>query len=307
MKTKKVLPLISLLFVAIMLLSVGMIAKEYRERQQDIKGFEKLADIITEVEQTEMADNVEQTEIPQEQKQSSRNLTPLFEANGDCIGWICIPNTAVNYPVMFTPEEPQKYLRKNFEGEYSVSGVPFLDGASTPECDNLIIYGHNMKNGTMFSDITQYRDIQNQIGDIPRGIWPHKVQVKHCDFFKFPLGGFRNHKVSHADKSPPAVFWIPPAYRWGCLPAGLPLPPFVDTPHRIIWRKPPQMVGIWENGKKIYKIYMEDISRLFPLPSTRREQTQMCMYCGRNQRGGKGEADILADLSNTDAEPGNCS
>ena len=62
-----------------------------------------------------MSDNVEQTETPQEQKQSSRNLTPLFEANGDCIGWICIPNTAVNYPVMFTPEEPQKYLRKNFE------------------------------------------------------------------------------------------------------------------------------------------------------------------------------------------------
>ena len=40
----------------------------------------------------------------------------------------------------------------------NVSGVPFLDGTSTPECDNLIIYGHNMKNGTMFSDITQYRD-----------------------------------------------------------------------------------------------------------------------------------------------------
>lgn len=158
MKTKKVIPLVSLLFVAIMLLSVGMIAKEYRERQQDIKGFEKLEDIITEVEQTEMTDNVEQTETPQEQKQSSRNLTPLFEANGDCIGWICISDTAVNYPVMVTPEEPQKYLRKNFEGEYSVSGVPFLDGASTPECDNLIVYGHNMKNGTMFSDITQYRD-----------------------------------------------------------------------------------------------------------------------------------------------------
>lgn len=105
-----------------------------------------------------MTDNVEQTEIPQEQKQSSRNLTPLFGANGDCIGWICIPNTAVNYPVMYTPKEPQKYLRKNFEGEYSASGVPFLDGNSTPECDNLIIYGHNMKNGTMFSDITQYRD-----------------------------------------------------------------------------------------------------------------------------------------------------
>ena len=42
MKTKKALPLISLLFVAIMLFSVGMIVKEHRERQQDIKGFEKL-------------------------------------------------------------------------------------------------------------------------------------------------------------------------------------------------------------------------------------------------------------------------
>ena len=158
MESKKVLPLISLLFAALMLLSIGMIVKEHRERQQDIKGFEKLEEIITEAEQTDMTGNVEQTETPQEQKQSSRNLTPLFEENGDCIGWICISDTAVNYPVMYTPEEPQKYLRKNFEGEYSASGVPFLDGNSTPECDNLIVYGHNMKNGTMFSDITQYRD-----------------------------------------------------------------------------------------------------------------------------------------------------
>lgn len=45
MKSKKVLPLISLLFVAIMLFSVGMIVKEHRERQQDIKGVEKLIDL----------------------------------------------------------------------------------------------------------------------------------------------------------------------------------------------------------------------------------------------------------------------
>ena len=54
MKSKKVLPLISLLFVAIMLFSVGMIVKEHRERQHDIKGFEKLEEIITEAEQTEI-------------------------------------------------------------------------------------------------------------------------------------------------------------------------------------------------------------------------------------------------------------
>lgn len=52
---------------------------------------------------------------------------------------------------------------------------------------------------------------------------------------------------------------------------------------------------------------MEDISNNFLCRSACCEQTQMCVYCGRNQRGGKGEADILTDLYNTDAEPGNCS
>lgn len=52
---------------------------------------------------------------------------------------------------------------------------------------------------------------------------------------------------------------------------------------------------------------MEDISNNFLCQSACCEQTQMYMYCGRNQRGGKREADILADLYNTDAEPGNCS
>ena len=52
---------------------------------------------------------------------------------------------------------------------------------------------------------------------------------------------------------------------------------------------------------------MEDISNNFLCQSACCEQTQMYMYCGRNQRAGKGEADILTDLSNTDAEPGNCS
>ena len=59
---------------------------------------------------------------------------------------------------MHTPQDPQKYLRKNFDCEYSSSGVPFLQENNTLDSDNLIIYGHNMKNGTMFSDITKYRN-----------------------------------------------------------------------------------------------------------------------------------------------------
>lgn len=87
--------------------------------------------------------------------QAKRNLAPLFQDNSDCIGWICIEETNINYPVMHTPEEPQKYLKKDFYGNESSSGVPFMDYRCTLNT-NIIIYGHNMKNGTMFADLKKY-------------------------------------------------------------------------------------------------------------------------------------------------------
>lgn len=78
--------------------------------------------------------------------------------NADCFGWISIAGTSINYPVMHTPDEPQKYLHKNFYGEYSQSGVPFLDSRCSSDSTNLIVYGHNMNNGTMFADVCNYTD-----------------------------------------------------------------------------------------------------------------------------------------------------
>lgn len=89
--------------------------------------------------------------------QSKRNLAPLFQENGDCIGWIYIEGTNINYPVMHTTEEPQKYLKKDFYGNESLSGVPFMDYRCTLDT-NIIIYGHNMRNGTMFADLKKYLD-----------------------------------------------------------------------------------------------------------------------------------------------------
>ena len=59
---------------------------------------------------------------------------------------------------MHTPKQPQKYLRMDFYGDYSQSGVPFLDFRCTADSTNLITYGHNMKNGTMYADIRYYAD-----------------------------------------------------------------------------------------------------------------------------------------------------
>lgn len=87
------------------------------------------------------------------------DLAALHEQNPDIVGWIKIDDTRVDYPVMWTPEEPEYYLRRNFQKEESMAGTPFLDAASTmPGSSNWLIYGHNMKNGTMFHDTLKYED-----------------------------------------------------------------------------------------------------------------------------------------------------
>ena len=82
----------------------------------------------------------------------------LYQQNNDMYGWINIDDTPINYPVMHTVYEPEKYLRKNFNGEYSLSGQIFLDYRCTSNSNNLILYGHNMKNQTMFGSILNYQN-----------------------------------------------------------------------------------------------------------------------------------------------------
>ena len=79
----------------------------------------------------------------------------------NCVAWIEIPGTDIDYPVMQKPGDPEYYLRRNYKGEYSYSGTPFLDeNCNIRLSKNLIVYGHNMKDGTMFSDLMKYKDLQ---------------------------------------------------------------------------------------------------------------------------------------------------
>ncbi len=82
----------------------------------------------------------------------------LAQQNPELYGWIKIDNTILDYPVMHTPNDPQKYLQLNFDCEYSIAGTIFMDHRCSAESDNLILYGHNMKNQTMFGSILNYKD-----------------------------------------------------------------------------------------------------------------------------------------------------
>lgn len=83
----------------------------------------------------------------------------IYSQNPDLFGWITIEDTRINYPVMHTPADPEKYLHTSFSGKYSYPGTPFLDGNCTLQSDNYLIYGHNMKSGSMFRDLLKYENL----------------------------------------------------------------------------------------------------------------------------------------------------
>ena len=102
---------------------------------------------------SEPAESVSLTTAP-----PRHDLAALAVENPDCVGWLTIPDTGIDYPVMHTPDDPEHYLRRDFYGNSASGGTPFLDGRNLAEAENqnLILYGHNMMDGSMFKPLISY-------------------------------------------------------------------------------------------------------------------------------------------------------
>ncbi len=81
-----------------------------------------------------------------------------YADNPDLFGWIRIEGTLVDYPVMYTPEDGERYLHRAYDGSISQSGTPFIDAGCDPCGSFYLIYGHRMKSGTMFGTLPSYAD-----------------------------------------------------------------------------------------------------------------------------------------------------
>ena len=86
------------------------------------------------------------------------DFAALSEINPDIVAWIYIEGTEINYPVV-QGSDNQYYLKHLFNGKWNSSGCIFLDSRNTSDFSDRhsIIYGHHMKNGTMFSGLTEYK------------------------------------------------------------------------------------------------------------------------------------------------------
>ena len=90
-------------------------------------------------------------------------FTQLYEENPDFTGWLRIPGTKIDYPVMTRSGDNNYYLDKNFEQQHDKNGLLILDYRNDIEntagvTQNFIIYGHNMRTGVMFGTLKNYKE-----------------------------------------------------------------------------------------------------------------------------------------------------
>ena len=151
-------------FLALALASGGMLLDQYLDAKNSAETFDTLAEKVVEVTKPAVPDEetTEATEEDlalQEAELAQQKYSALFEQNQDFIGWISIDGTNVNYPVMQTPSNPDYYLKHSFKKSYSDYGVPYIDEAcALGISNNIVVYGHHMRNGSMFADICKYAD-----------------------------------------------------------------------------------------------------------------------------------------------------
>ncbi len=91
------------------------------------------------------------------EKKTLDEFAGLLEINPDTVGWLKIPGTVIDYPVVRTGDE-NYYLHHDFYGQKSIYGTLFVKDMADVETPgtNIIIYGHHMRNNTMFGDLDAY-------------------------------------------------------------------------------------------------------------------------------------------------------
>ena len=156
---------ISILLLVLLLLTAMIAGYQWfvqrRESTAAAQSFREIQTLVTQpTEQQEQA--AEEEPVPTETtapRTAYETYHGLLLANPDFIGWLRIEGTAVDYPVMYAPNRPDFYLRRDFYGNSSNHGVPYLEEGCAPGMsNNLILYGHNMRDGSMLHDVLNYRD-----------------------------------------------------------------------------------------------------------------------------------------------------
>lgn len=143
---------------ALFLFSGFMLCREYLDQKQSAEAFEEVAELVKEEPDLPVLELESGPEPVQEEMTAFDKYANVYAQNSDLVGWVSIPGTRIDYPVMQTKDNPDFYLKHAFDKSYSSYGVPYVqENCDIGISDNLVLYGHHMNNGSMFSDLCKYK------------------------------------------------------------------------------------------------------------------------------------------------------
>lgn len=131
-----------------------------KESKKSSDRYDELSSIVESVRQEQTQPSTQPQETNPTEPGILPEYAPLYEKNDHMVGWIRIGGTVIDYPVMQAPEEPNFYLRRDFDKKDNRHGTIYVNeycDVNEPS-DNVTIYGHFMKDGSMFADLDNYLD-----------------------------------------------------------------------------------------------------------------------------------------------------
>ena len=172
--------LLIVFLIAMLLVSGGFVAKYVIEAYQQKNAYDSLAAQVEQIRASAAETATPPAEVhplpeaesntaasaatePDEVVPTEPVMLPeyaaLYAENSDLVGWMVIDGTPINYPVMQTPDRPDYYLKRNFEQQQNEHGCLYVRESCDvfAPSDNVTIYGHHMKDGSMFSSLKKFR------------------------------------------------------------------------------------------------------------------------------------------------------
>lgn len=151
---------------AVLLIVVGV--SKFIFRQTDETQASQSSD--AELQQTEPATVEKVTDASQDSETVTESAEPeeeipidfeeLWETNPDVYAWIVIPGMDINYPILQHPTDDSYYLNHNIDGSTGRPACIYTESLNSKDFtdNNTVIYGHNMRNGTMFAQLHKFED-----------------------------------------------------------------------------------------------------------------------------------------------------
>lgn len=147
-----------LVLLAVICAGVGI--SHFAREKNAGKEYEELKETVSAEPEAEEPEEELPEEEPEPKVEIPIDFAALKEQNEDVYAWIRIPGTNVDYPILQHDEDNGYYLNHTIDGVEAIEGSIYTENYNSKEFDdpNTVIYGHNMKNGSMFRTLHNYED-----------------------------------------------------------------------------------------------------------------------------------------------------